>query len=71
MEKRHSINLKKSLSGRRSKDKRIWHFLMAELHLKSYSEEVLISLSKSFGISVEELKQKIVEFRAKGGRSNG
>ncbi len=67
--KRHNLNPRKSLFAQ-DKYTKINHFLKALPHL-IFSETVLKNIASRFGITIEELNQRIAEFEGKEAKQNG
>lgn len=67
MRTKHTLNPCKSLLEA-DKDTQLFHFLQAVPYL-DFSDKGYINISKRFGLTVEQLKQKIAEYE-KGGRNN-
>jgi hypothetical protein len=65
----HNSSPQKSLFDEQDKDKKIKHFLQAVPYL-TFSDTGLKNIAARFGITLEEMRERIKEFEAKEGRNN-
>lgn len=69
METKHSPKLNKSLFEA-DEDNKFFHFLQALPYL-DFTPTGLANIAKRFGITAEELQERINEYQAQEGRRNG